>query len=179
MFGISGHRLVSSLLFVLLVQSGFATKACAQNTKKDDRDPPAKTDKTDDKDPKKSPKLVPAGTLVGKLIKLEEDGIKLEVSGKVFYKSGKQTREQTLKETYEIQVHDDVKVRLPVDIEFDDKGRPKKMKKDPNDKDAKLGGVKGAREDLANNQELEVSVSRLPNRKLVATTIKVLKKADK
>ena len=84
-----------------------------------------------------------------------------------------------MKDTVEIQLNDTVKVRLPVDIEFDDKGRPKKAKKDPSDKDYKLGGIKGAREDLANNQELEVYVSRLPNRKLVATTIKVLKKVDK
>lgn len=171
MFGTTGRRLVSSILLLLLWQAGFATRALAQSTKKDDKDPPAKTDKSEEKEPKKAPRLVPAGVLVGRLIKLEEDGFKLEVTTKAY--------KQTITQTVDIQVHDDVKVRLPVDLEFDDKGRPKRMKKDPNDKDSKLGGVKGAREDLANNQELEVYVSRLPNRKLVATTIKVRKKVDK
>lgn len=175
----SSHRLILVAIFLLLLQGGFGSKAWAQNAKKDDQDPPAKADKTTDKEPKKSPKLVPAGVLVGRLVKLEEEGLKLEVTTKLYLKSGNRTNEKTHKDTVDIQVHDDVKIRLPVDIEFDDKGRPKRPKKDPTDKDAKLGGVKGAREDLANNQELEVHVSRLPNRKLVATTIKVLKKVDK
>jgi hypothetical protein len=176
MLGTSSNRLVSVAVSLFLLLGGFCSTASAQNTKKDDKDPPARTD---DKEPKKAPKLVPAGVLVGRLVKLEEEGFKLEVTTKLYYKSGNQTKEQSHKDTIDIQVHDDVKVRLPVDIEFDDKGRPKRPKKDPSDKDSKLGGIKGAREDLANNQELEVHVSRLPNRKLVATTIKVLKKADK
>ena len=179
MFGTSLGRLVSSLIFLVLLSTGLESRAFAQNAKKDDKDPPTKADKADETATKKAPKLVPAGVLVGKLIKLDEDGLKLEVSTKLFLKSGKRTTEQTHKDTVDIQVRDDVKVRLPVDIEFDEKGRPKKMKKDPTDKDSRLGGIKGAREDLAKNQELEVYVSRLPNRKLVATTIKVLKKADK
>jgi len=179
MFGNSGHRLVSVAVLFLFMLGGFESRAWAQSGKKDDKDPPAKTDKSDPKEPKKSPKLVPAGVLVGRLVKLEEDGLKLEVTTKLYYKAGNRTNEQTKKDTVDIQVQDDVKVRLPVDIEFDDRGRPKRPKKDPSDKDYKLGGIKGAREDLANNQELEVHVSRLPNRKLIATSIKVLKKVDK
>ncbi len=39
--------------------------------------------------------------------------------------------------------------------------------------------MKGAREDLANGQEIVVSVGRLPNQKLIATVVKVIKKVDK
>ncbi len=164
MMRISRLVLPAGLLVALLAQ---ARPAIAQAPKKDE--PPAKTDKTDkteDKDTKKGPKLVPVGTLVGRLIKLEEDSFKMEVTvGKY-------------KQTYDIQLNDDVKVRMPMGVEFDERGKPKRMKKDPNDKDNKLGGVKGAREDLTNNQDIQVNVSRLPNRKLIATVVKVLKKAD-
>jgi hypothetical protein len=148
------------LFLALLAQ---ARPVAAQAPKKDD--PPAKSDKTDEKETKKAPKLVPVGVLVGRLIKLEEDSFKMEVTiGKY-------------KQTYEIQLNDDVKVRI-LGLEFDDRGRPKKPKKDPADKDYRLGGIKGAREDLANNEEIRVNVSRLPNRKLIATVVTVLKKAD-
>jgi hypothetical protein len=171
MFRISTCRLISGMVLLLFLLAGQPARAFAQNVKKDDKDPPAKTDKAEEKEPKKAPKLVPAGVLVGRLIKLDEDGFKMEVTI--------QTYKQTHKQTVDIQLNDDVKVRLPVDVEFDDKGRPKRMKKDPNDKDSRLGGVKGAREDLASNQEIQVTVGRLPNRNLVATVVKVLKKADK
>ncbi len=165
MFRTCTRRLVSGMVLLLLWQGGLTSKAYGQNVKKDD---PAKADATEEKDTKKPPKLVYVGTFVGKLTKLEEDGFKMEYDV-VQYK-------KTYKQTLDLLVNDDVKVRMPVDIEFDDKGRPKKMKKDPNDKDSRLGGIKGAREDLAHNQEIQVSVSRLPNRKLVATVVKVLKK---
>ncbi|CAN5551689.1 hypothetical protein BH10PLA2_BH10PLA2_17700 [soil metagenome] len=161
MFGISGCRLSLGLAALLLVQ---VHPVAAQSNKKDD--PPAKADKSEDKDAKKGPKLVRAGVLRGRLVKLEEDSFKLEVD------LGKQ------KQTLEILINDDVKVRVPPTIEFDDKGKPKRPKKDPSDKDSKLGGKKGAREDLASNQDIEVSISRLPNRKLIATVVKVLKKPD-
>ena len=158
-------RLVSGIAILLFVQG---SQAFAQTDKKDKQDPPAKTDKSEDKDTKKPPKLTYVGTYVGKLVKLEEDGFKMEIDIQQY--------KQTIKQTVDILLNDDVKVRMPVDVEFDDKGRPKKMKKDPNDKDNKLGGIKGAREDLANNQQIMVTVSRLPNRKLIATVVKVIKK---
>jgi hypothetical protein len=161
MFGISGYRLGLALAALLLVSVQLVS---AQTPKKDD--PPAKARKDDEKDARKGQKLVRAGTLRGRLVKLEEDSFKLEVD------LGKQ------KQTVDIQIYDDVKVRVPFGIEFDDKGRPKRARKDPADKDSKLGGMKGARDDLAANQEVEVSISRTPNRKLVATVVKVLKKPD-
>jgi hypothetical protein len=166
---ILSYRLVSGLAVLLLLQG---SQAFAQNDKKDKQDPPAKTDKSDkseDKDTKKVPKLTNVRTYVGKLTKLEEDGFKMEIDIPVTYK-------KTVKQTVDILLNDDVKVRMPVDVEFDDKGRPKKVKKDPNDKDSRLGGVKGAREDLAHNQEIVVTVGQLPNHKLVATVVKVIKK---
>jgi hypothetical protein len=160
-------RFISPLLafgLALFCFVGTSPMAFGQNTKKDDT--PPKSDKTDDKGaPKK--KIVAVATYPGKLIKLEEDSFKMEVTiGKY-------------KETIDIVIDDDVKVRMPVDVEFDDKGRPKRPKKDPNDKDSRLGGVKGAREDLANGQDIVVTVGQLPNRKLIATIIKVVKKVDK
>src|SRR6266404_8610885 len=98
MFGISSGRFVLGMTLLLLLQAGFESEAFAQNAKKDDKDPPAKTDKAEEKDPKKAPKLVPAGVLVGRLVKLEEDGFKLEVSTKAY--------KQTIKQTVDIQVHD-------------------------------------------------------------------------
>jgi hypothetical protein len=163
------NRLISGIALLLVVQGN---QAFAQNDKKDKQDPPAKTDKSDkseEKDTKKGPKLTYVGTYVGKLVKLEEDGFKMEIDVPVSSK-------KTVKQTVDILLNDDVKVRMPVDVEFDDKGRPKRMKKDPNDKDSKLGGIKGAREDLAHNQEIVVKVSRLPNRKLIATVVTVIKK---
>jgi hypothetical protein len=151
------------LFLALLAQ---ARPVAAQAPKKDD--PPAKkdkTDKTDDRETKKAVKLVPAGTLIGKLIKLEEDSFKMEVTvGKY-------------KQIIDIQLNDDVKVRV-LGLELEEGGKPKGQKKDPADKDNRLRGIKGAREDLANNQEIQVNVSRLPNRKLIATVVWVLKKAD-
>jgi hypothetical protein len=148
------------LFLALLAQ---ARPVAAQAPKKDD--PPAKKDKTDDRETKKAIKPVPAGTLIGKLIKLEEDSFKMEVTvGKY-------------KQTIDIQLNDDVKVRV-LGLEFDDRGKPKRPKKDPADKDNRLRGIKGAREDLASNQEIQVNVSRLPNRKLIATVVWILKKAD-
>ncbi len=165
MFRICTSRFVSGMVLLLLLQASQPNHAYAQNVKKDD---PAKADASTEKETKKPPKLVYVGTYLGKLTKLEEDGFKMEVDI-VQYK-------KTYKQTVDILVNDDVKVRMPVDLEFDDKGRPKRMKRDPNDKDSRLGGIKGACEDLAANQQIQVSVSRLPNHKLVATVVKVLKK---
>src|SRR5580698_7755142 len=123
-------RLFSGIAVLILLQG---SQAFGQNDKKDKQDPPAKTDKSDkseDKDTKKAPKLTNVRTYVGKLTKLEEDGLKMEIDIPVTYK-------KTVKQTVDILLNDDVKVRI-VDVEFDDKGRPKKVKKDPNDKDSRL-----------------------------------------
>lgn len=164
MIRISGYTTSLGLAAILGLPVPYVS---AQAPKKDD--PPAKSSKTartDENDAKRGPKLVRAGILRGRLIKLEEDSFKMEVGTGNY------------KQIVEIQINDDVKIRVPMGIEFDDKGRPKKPKKDPADKDNKLGGAKGARDDLANNQEIEVNISRLPNRKLIATVVKVLKKPD-
>ncbi|MER3415015.1 MAG: hypothetical protein C4297_02230 [Gemmataceae bacterium] len=55
-------------------------------------------------------------------------------------------QKKTHYDTDPIMLAEDAKIRIPPPIEKDEKGRikaPKKSKPDPNDPDAKLGGVKG------------------------------------
>ena len=160
----SCRLLVLGAVLLFLTLTGQDGDLFAQNSKKDD--PPSKSDKTEEKNPKKGPKIVRVGTYAGKLLKLEEDSFQMEVTvGKY-------------KQTVDIVINDDVKVRMPFDLDFDDKGKPKRPKKDPNDKDSRLGGGR-AREDLANGQEIVVTVGALAQQKLIATIVKVVKKVDK
>jgi hypothetical protein len=75
----------------------------------------------------------------------------------------------------------DAKVRMPATQEFDEKGKPKPFKKDPNDKDSKLGGVKGAIDDLREKQTAWVTLGKTSkkNSKYVATIIVIDAEAKK
>jgi hypothetical protein len=161
MFSSTLNRISAALTFLVIFCVLAGDFAPAQDAKKD------ASATNDSKDAKKAPKLTPISPMVGKILKMEDGGFKLEVG------AGR------LKQTLEIQLGEDLKVRLPVTVDFDDKGHPKKAKKDPNDKDAKLGGIKGSPSDLGRNQQVEVMGGRLPNHKVVATTIKILKLPEK
>ncbi len=99
---LSCRLLILSAAFLFLTLTGQDGELFAQNGKKDD--PPSKSDKTDEKTPKKGPKIVRVGTYAGKLLKLEEDSFQMEVTvGKY-------------KQTVDIIINDDVKVRMPYDL---------------------------------------------------------------
>jgi hypothetical protein len=78
------------------------------------------------------------------------------------------------KRTYDLTVAEDAKIRLPAQMDFDSKGKPKPLKKDPSDPDRNMPGVRGTKDDLHEGQNVIVTIGRLPNKKLVATVVLVL-----
>jgi hypothetical protein len=69
----------------------------------------------------------------------------------------------TLKGTYQdvqITVADAAKFRVLPQPTFDDKGRIKPVKPDPQDPDRRLGGVKGSAEDLRKDVWVVANLSR-------------------
>lgn len=148
---------LSATVFILI------PAASGQKKDKDDKSQDVKSSPVNTK----KAKLTSAGAVVGRITKMEDDMLTLEVTvGKA-------------KSTMEIQIAEDAKFRVPQPLEFDDKGKPKKAKKDNSDPDRKYGGVKGARDDLRNGQQVEVTLARLPNKKYVATVLRIFPDAGK
>jgi hypothetical protein len=80
------------------------------------------------------------------------------------------------KQELELIIAEDAKIRLPAMQDFDEKGRPKPIKKDKSDTDSRLGGIKGKKEDLAEGQMATVTIGKWTKKKkdnLVATIIQV------
>jgi hypothetical protein len=79
----------------------------------------------------------------------------------------------------DILLADDVKVRMPIKYERDEKGKVKPIKPDPDDHDRHYGGVKGTESDLARRQivtvHLGMTTSDPRNQRIVATVVIVLK----
>ena len=135
-------------------------------------DPPAKDQqkKGEEKDKKSGVKksdTVPAGSVVGTIVDLDVGAFSLEAIVGV------------QKQRAELLIADDVKIRIPRQLEFDEKGKAKPFKPDPNDPDRGLGGVKGTFADLRKAQTARVTLGRLPNKKLVATVIAVIAEPKK
>ncbi len=106
----------------------------------------------------------------GKITMVDDKSLTLKIG------SGKAER------TVEFIIAEDVKVRVPAELEFDEKGRPKPPKRDPTDPDRRLGGVKGSKDDLREGQNVVAWVGRLSNKKkdnLVATIVVVLPEPKK
>jgi hypothetical protein len=125
---------------------------------KDKKDTKSKDDK--DGDALKSSQATKAQlTLRGKIKQIDGKGMTLEV------KVGRET-----KEVDGILIPEDIKVRVPYEPEFDEKGKPKKYKPDPSDKDRKLGGVKGSVGDLQEGASVALQLGKLKSdkKKLVA-----------
>lgn len=128
------------------------------------------------KKPEVKPRLSPAGTINAQVV--EVDGATLRVrlpqAGKPNYQP--RNKEGDNASDLELTLADDVKIRVPLKPEFDDKGRPKPPpRKDPKDPDRNLPGVRGSTSDLTKGAHLTISVSQTREKqpKTVATLILV------
>jgi hypothetical protein len=78
----------------------------------------------------------------------------------------------------ELVLADDVKVRVPLKPEYDDKGKikPESLKRDPKDPDKNLPGVKGSEKDLKARQWVSVvlGATREKPPKVLATVVIVV-----
>lgn len=78
----------------------------------------------------------------------------------------------------DIMLADDVKVRIPIKLERDEKGKVKPYKPDPDDRDRHLGGMKGSEADLARRQivtvHLGLTTSDPRNQRIVAMAVIVV-----
>jgi hypothetical protein len=155
-----------TLVFGSLLTLCFWTVSSLALPLQTDNKPAKKKDKDDDKD-KKTESVKRAQTTAYQTV----SGTVAELDDKTF----------TLKATVgkrEVKVEgiilaEDVKVRMPAEVEFDRKGKPKPPKRDPNDPDSKYGGVKGSKDDLRDGQHVQVKLGKY-RKKLVATIIVVL-----
>jgi hypothetical protein len=131
-------------------------------------DPQAGKDKSKDtKEGVKKADTVAAGTAAGRISHLQDDVFTLEAGGYP-------------RQSVDLLIADDVKIRVPQRLEFDDKGKPKPFKPDPKDTDrSKYGGMKGTRSDLREGQTVRVILGKLPSKKLVATVIIVVAEPKK
>jgi hypothetical protein len=124
------------------------------------KDDPAAKEKSKEKKPGvKRADTTPAGRATGKIAHL--DGGSFALEGGSGY----------AKRSVHLPMADDVKVRVLSRLEFDEKGKPKQPKPDPDDPDRKYGGVKGDRSDLHDGQAATVMLGKLPDKRLVATVI--------
>jgi hypothetical protein len=152
--------MIRAMVFMVLVCPALASLSADE----------PKAAKKEDKD-KKKPEIIKAaqtsrvGQYTGRVTGTDENAFTLEVG------------KDPTKRTFDLLVAEDAKIRLPAELQFDDKGKPKRLKKDPNDPDRNMPGVRGTKEDLHEGQNVLVTVGRLPNKKLVATVVLVL--ADK
>jgi hypothetical protein len=111
-------RRIAGWAAVLSLLAGCALSFGADDTKK-----PAPKDKTDAKDNKD--KMIAAGEVTGKLIRIESAQKTLAIEISIPYLQGRSIAYRTL--PLELHAADDVKVRLAQPpIEFDAKGNPKK-----------------------------------------------------
>ncbi len=152
----------------------------------------AKNDKKDMTPEPPKERLIPAGSMTGEVTKVDDGGksFTLQLKGKVPQVTGydKYGRPQfsPMDATQDIPVTltDDTKIRVPPKPEVDPKtGRlkPVVIRKDPNDPDRNLPGVKGAPADLAYGQLVTVSfgMTREKPRKTHPTVILILGNAPK
>jgi len=155
------------LLLVFLSLGFWFMPGLSSVLKADDNKDGKKTDqgKDDKSEPVKISQTVKVGRYPGKITGRDENSFTFEV--------GKDRNKQTL----DVLIAIDAKIRLPAELEFDEKGKPKPFKRDPSDPDRNLPGVKGTKADLHDGQNVIVTIGRLPNKKLVATRIYVV--ADK
>jgi hypothetical protein len=79
-----------------------------------------------------------------------------------------------------VTLSDQVKVRVLPKPEYDEKGKPKKFKPDPNDPDRRLGGVKGSPSDLKKDEWVVVDLkSDRKGNTYVANIVAVLGEEEK
>jgi hypothetical protein len=162
------HLFLSGALVALCLWTGpgliSAARADDPRSKKESKDD-AK-DKASDKDKKpdgvKRSQTTTVGQVTAKITKVDDTTMSLEV----YARRGN-------RKVDDILIASDVKVRLPAEPEFDEKGKPKPSRPDPNDPDRKLGGVKGSHDDLREGQRVVVSLGKF-RKKLVANVIVVL-----
>ncbi|HMP04446.1 MAG TPA: hypothetical protein PKC45_18295 [Gemmatales bacterium] len=118
---------------------------------------PKQNEKKDDKKPEKKEKRETyrhMGQLSGTIKDVSDVGrtITLEMRGAVpnfipthYWRGMIRGSYRVQQQSYDMDLvlADDVKVRLPAKPEYDEKGRPKKAKPDPEDKGSNRGGSKG------------------------------------
>jgi hypothetical protein len=146
------------LSFWFLTAPGLALKAAAG-----EKAAKSGADKKDDKKTEgiKISQTIGAGRVQGKIKAINDKSFTLVGPGG--------------KPSVDLLIAEDAKVRLPAEQQFDEKGKPKRSKPDYSDPDRRLGGMKGAIEDLREGQAVIVSLGRVINKKqLVATIILVL-----
>ncbi len=104
------------------------------------------------------------GTVRGRIQEIDDNKLKIIATDKVpeviasRYGRNIQTRE--VHTELELTMIQGVKVRLPHKPELDAKGRPKPVKKDPNDPDRNLPGIKGDTKDLIVGQTITATMAR-------------------
>ncbi len=133
--------------------------------------------KTESKKPETKPRLIPSGTITAQVVEVDGDTLRLRLpqAGKP-YRGRPEGKEGKDAADLEITLAGDVKVRVPLKPEFDEKGRPKPPpKKDPKDPDRNLPGVKGSTSDLVRGAQVTISVAQTREKqpKTVATLILV------
>ncbi len=164
------YKIVTAFLLSLCLCAGAVLTPALSADDTPKKDPPKKGAKDDDKNKDKKPEVIkrsqtsPAGTATGKVTSLNDQSFILEAG---FGRT---------KRAVEVWIAEDVKVRMPAEFEFDDRGKPKHFKPDPNDPDRRLGGVKGSIADVKDGQSAVVTLGRLPDKRLVATVIVVAEK---
>jgi len=145
---------------------GSLLTAPAGSARADDQKPAKQEDNKSTKpETVKASQTTKVGRLTGKITARGDNSFTLE--------AGK----EPAKKTYELLIAEDAKIRLPAELQFDEKGKPKPFHKDPSDPNRSMPGVRGTKEDLRDGQNVIVTIGRLPNKKLVATVILVV--ADK
>lgn len=164
------HLFLFGALVALCLWTGRSLLSIARaddaKPKKESKDDAKDKDKSSDKDKKpegvKRSQTTAVGQVTGKITKVDDTTMSMEVNNV-----------RNRRKLDDILIASDVKVRLPAEREFDEKGKPKPSKPDPNDPDRKLGGVKGSHDDLREGQRVVVTLGKF-KKKLVANVIVVL-----
>jgi hypothetical protein len=125
--------------------------ALKKDTKAEEKDKDKKTESV------KKAQVSGAEKKRGIIDKLASDGKSMTLEIRVGRTTGK----------LEVLIAEDATVRVPRELQFDEKGKPKPFKKDG------LPGMPGSMDDLHERQVVDVTLGKLPNKKLVATFIVV------
>lgn len=149
----------------------------------------SKPEKKDEKKPEKRETYRHVGTITGTLKDVSDSAhsITLEIRGATpnfipthywrgMVRGTYQLNPQT--QDLDILLAEDVKVRIPIKYERDEKGKLKPYKPDPDDRDRNYGGMKGSESDLARRQvvtvHLGMTTSDPRNQRIVATVVIVV-----
>jgi hypothetical protein len=165
------RTLPSLLLAAVVALVGTCVPGADAKPKTDDKPKETKPEPTETKPEAPKMKLIPAGSFAGLIIKKQDARL---FTVRVYGKTGQPAFTGDPRNPFRVDVRDvhtdievtlaeDVKVRVPFVPERDPKtGRPKSLfpKKDPNDPDRNLPGVKGSIEDLRENQWVVVTLGR-------------------